>query len=76
MEKKGEGEKKEEEVEGGEEKFIEKKELDVKIKMEMNDYVKLKEIIEKNELLIRKKGEKMEILMKINNQKNKNFNLI
>jgi hypothetical protein len=76
LEQKGEGEPTEEEVEGGDEPFIAPPELDVPINMALPDSVKLNAIIEKTALFISQQGAQMEILLKMKQANNPQFQFL
>ncbi|PNF25637.1 hypothetical protein B7P43_G00642 [Cryptotermes secundus] len=70
------GEPAEEEVEGGDEPFIAPPELDIPINMTLPDSVKLNAIIEKTALFISQQGAQMEILLKMKQANNPQFQFL
>ncbi|KDR07998.1 hypothetical protein L798_02448, partial [Zootermopsis nevadensis] len=76
LEEKEQGEPTEEEVEGGDEPFVVPPELDVPINMALPDSVKLNAIIEKTALFISQQGAQMEILLKMKQANNPQFQFL
>ncbi|KAJ4445452.1 hypothetical protein ANN_07258 [Periplaneta americana] len=76
IEEKAGGEPTEEEVEGGDEPFMAPPELDIPINMTLPDSVKLNAIIEKTALFISQQGAQMEILLKMKQANNPQFQFL
>ncbi|PSN33758.1 hypothetical protein C0J52_21672 [Blattella germanica] len=76
LEEKKDGEQTEEETEGGDEPFVAPPELDIPINMVLPESVKLNAIIEKTALFISQQGAQMEILLKMKQASNPQFQFL